>query len=144
MRNLGELGRIHYISLETHQLLEDGLRHQNTTWDPGPLRQRLRSQLETLDWRVYPSRIGGWSCKTTQELKLQEGRQVGWEYPPAGLLVSQKGTGFPAVVGLLIMFLMKPTEARRSWRSGRWSWSQRTLGERDLHGVGNLRSPSAG
>ena len=77
-------------------------------------------------------------------MNLQEDRQVGREYPPAGLLGSRKGTGFPAVVGLLIMLLMKSTETGRSWRSGRRSWSGRMLGERNLHGVGSIRIPSVG
>ena len=133
-----------YISLETRQQSKDRLQRRKTIWDPGTLRWRLRSQLKTLGRRVYPSQIGEWSCKTPQEPKLQEGWQVGLEYPPAGLLVSQKGTGFPAIVGFLPMFVMKPTETGRIWRSGCWSWSQRTLGERSLHGVGNLWSPNAG
>ena len=77
----------------------------------GTLRQRLRSQLKTLYRKVYPSQTGGLNCKTPRELKLQKGRQVGRENPIAGLLVSQKGKGFPAVVCLLTMFLVEPAEA---------------------------------
>ena len=100
----------------------------------------LQSQPGTRDQRVYPSQTGGWSYTTPQELKLQKGRQVGREDPPAGLLVSRKGTRMPAVLSLVTMFLVKPAETRRSGRSASRSWSQRTLGRRNLDGVGNLES----
>ena len=69
--------------------------------------------------------------KRRVELKQQEEDwQVGREYPPARLLVSQKGTRFPTVVSLLTMLLVEPAEFGRSRRSGRQSWGWRTLGER--------------
>ena len=82
--------------------------------------------------------------QNSSELKLQKGRQVGWEDPPSGLLVSRKGTRMPAVGRLFTMLLVKPAETGRGWRSGGWRWSRRTLGRRDLDGVGNLWSPWTG
>ena len=59
------------------------------------------------------------------ELKLQEENwQVGWEFPPAGLLVFQHGTRFPAVNRLISMLLMKPADTRLSRGSGGLSWSR--------------------
>ena len=88
----------------------DRLRRQKKTRDLGTLRQRLRSQL-TRGRRRYLLENGGLSYKTPLDLKQQEGQQFRQEYPPAGLLVSRKGTRSPAVVGFLTMFLMKPTES---------------------------------
>ena len=83
--------------------------------------------------------------KTPPELKLEEeNRQDGWEFPPAGLLVFQHGTQFPAVQSFLTMLLMKPAGSWRRQRSGHWSRGRRMLGERNLRGERVLWRPSEG
>ena len=74
----------------------------------------------------YPSGRWGKNNRSTLEQKLEEWNgQVGWEVPPAGLLVFQHGTGFPAIDSLLSMFILEPTGSGRHQGSGGWSWSWR-------------------
>ena len=74
---------------ETRRPSVDKLCHLKKIWDWETLIQRLQSLLGTHGQTGCPSGKGEWSYKTPLALKQQEeDRQVGWEYPPAGLLVS--------------------------------------------------------
>ena len=136
------------------QLSADGLRQRKRIGVRGTQRRRHQSPREILDQREYLARKEGLGYKTLPEKQLQKNRQVGRGNPPAGLLVSRKGTGRPAVGSLHTMFLMKPAESRRvrrlgrrsrGWRTGRRTGtSLRTSGRRVLDGGGELRSPRTG
>ena len=54
-------------------------------------------------------------------------RLAGWtEFPPAGLLVFQHRTWFPAVDCLVFMLLMEPSNSGRRRGPKGWSWSRGT------------------
>ena len=88
-------------------------RISSTEEDLGP--GKTETEAPELTRNSRPERTSCTNKRVTRpEKKLQTNRQDGLRNPPAGLLVSRKGTGFSTIGGLHTMFIVIPAESRRS------------------------------